>query len=195
MKFIFVDTKNADFGLRQDSFKKKGSDISQISIAPDSDHIPAAVGKAKESLDRVVADADDLCKSSYGQVDIFRQGNKTVRFHAYIFLHKTVKTAGPKLTASEIIFCNDVVLFSRSIRNHYNKSSLFKLACGVESNPADCLMDESHWKLFAKDIFCAETLVITLVSIADRQADRMNNHVRFIKGNVIKDQFKLTWSD
>ena len=143
----------------------------------------------------MVADTDDFCKSSHRKIDIFRERYKTIRFHTDIFLHKAVKATGTELAAPQIILRNDLIVFGRGIGNHDHKSPLLELTGRIINHPSYCFMNQSHGKLFAENVFRTEPLIIALVRIADRQADRMNDHMGGIKGDILKNQFKLTGPD
>ena len=140
------------------------------------------------------AHADKLCIGSYRRIDPLRQTYKTIRHSLNIFLQKSIHAARTEFAGSQIIFCNDIVFFYRSVRDHHNLCSDFKGSGRIIDYFADPLVDQCHRQFLTQNLFRPCTLIVTLIRMADRQSGRTHDHLSVIDLHFLKCDFKLSWT-
>ena len=106
---------------------------------------------------------------SHMVVYFFRYLDYPIRIKGYQILHKTIKATCPELGSSKVVFSYIVILFHWGIWYHYDLVTHFYLVGTGLNNYTYRLMDECHRQLLIKYGRRTKSLIIPLVSVADRK--------------------------
>ena len=194
-QLLFVRTEYDQLGIRIHIPEEKGSDIAQVTVTPDAQHISSGMGEAVKAAKCLYADCHNLCESRHGPVDIRRKTEHTVSVQSHIILHEAVKSAGAEFGTAQIILSDDLIFFHRGVRYHDDQFSRLELSQRVVNHIADSFVYQCHRQLLCQNLCRTASLIIALVRMADRQVCRTDNHLLSVQINIIKGHLKSAGSD